>query len=229
MRKALVAALALLVVLAVGGTVLANHLVGQRIASGVQQQLGLPQRPAVHVADPLVLVHAAQGRIPTLRADIAVPASSGVAATATLMLHDVRFPRSLLLGGHGTVTVGSGTATVQISQAALQQLAAQRFPEADLTVQVEPDGVHVRVAESVLGIDVGGDVTIQVQPAAGGVRLVATSVNLPAPVSGVVREAFGSGIHVALPLPPGATVTSIETGTGTLTVRASFGQLELRT
>lgn len=229
MRKVLIG-LAVVVVLLIGLDLVAGRILSDRIGAALQKKFSLSEQPSVSLSDPGLLIHLARGHIPSLHLNATTTASSGVAADIALDLKDVTFPRSVVYGGHGTVTIGSGTATAHIDQAEVQRLVAARLPEYDIKVAIDDAGIHANVSKDILGFSVGGNVTVKVEPAPGGVRLVPTAIDFPPELEKAAQSALQqSGVlDIALPLPNGATVTSASTSPGMLTVVATLGAVQIQ-
>lgn len=143
MRKFLV----FVVVLAVIG-VAADYLAGRafetRTREVVRQRFDLAREPVVQVRDFPFLLSVARGRLD----DVDVAATGVDAGDFTLdrlqlALQGVEFPRGLLLGRPGTVSVRRATGQVRITEEEVNRLIASQLDGA--AIDIGRDGVTVRL------------------------------------------------------------------------------------
>jgi LmeA-like phospholipid-binding len=143
MRKFLVFVV-VLAVIGVAADFLAGRAFETRTSQVVQQRFQLQREPVVQVRDFPFLLSVARGRLDTV--DVA---ASGVDAgdftldRLQLSLQDVEFPREVLLGRPGTVTVRRASGQVRITEEEVNRLIAAQLDGA--RIDIGRDGVTVHL------------------------------------------------------------------------------------
>ena len=145
MRKLLVAVVVLLLLGAVADFA-AARVFEDRVTEALQREYDLGQRPVVQVRDFPFLPHLATGRFSTIDVAATDASARGInAAQLELTLHGVRVPREVLLGEPGQVTVDRADGTIELTEAEVNRLLADRLRGGELAI--EEDGVEVRQVE----------------------------------------------------------------------------------
>jgi LmeA-like phospholipid-binding len=149
MRKLLVAVV-VLVLLGVGADFVTARVFEDRVTEALQREYDLGRRPVVQVRDFPFLPHLATGRFSTIDVAASDATARGInAAQLQLTLHGVRVPRDVLLGEGGRVTVDRADGTVELTEAEVNRLLADRLQGG--TLAIEEDGVEVRTQVQLLG------------------------------------------------------------------------------
>ena len=149
MRKLLVAAV-VLVLLGAGADFAAARVFEDRVTEGLQREYDLGRRPVVQVRDFPFLPHLATGRFSTIDVAATDAAARGInAAQLQLTLHGVTVPREVLLGEPGRITVDRADGTIELTEAEVNRLLADRLQGGRLAVG--EDGVEVRTRLLLLG------------------------------------------------------------------------------
>lgn len=180
MRRSLVRVLVTVVALAVilvAADLGARHYALREVATRIQQDQGLAQRPEVTVAGGSFLLQAARGRFEDVTLTAAdVPAGDLTLSDLDVRVPQVRVPRGVLVGGAGTVDVSPGTLSADVDFASL----ASQVSVAGLAVTLSRAGDDVRASTSVpvLGIDLGLALTVEPRLEDGGVRMVPVAAEL---------------------------------------------------
>jgi hypothetical protein len=149
MRKLLIAAVVLVLLGAVADFA-AARVFEDRVTDALQREYDLGRRPVVQVRDFPFLPHLATGRFSTIDVAATDATAKGVnAARLQLTLHGVRVPRDVMLGEQGRVTVDRADGTIELTQAEVNRLLADRLQGGSLAIG--EDGVEVRVELPLVG------------------------------------------------------------------------------
>ena len=149
MRKLLIAAVVLVLLGAVADFA-AARIFEDRVTDALQREYDLGRRPVVQVRDVPFLPHLATGRFSTIDVAATDATAKGVnAAELQLTLHGVRVPREVMLGEPGRVTVERADGTIELTEAEVNRLLADRLQGGSLAI--EEDGVEVRVDLALVG------------------------------------------------------------------------------
>ena len=149
MRKLLIAAVVLVLLGAVADFA-AARVFEDRVTDALQREYDLGRRPVVQVRDFPFLPHLATGRFSTIDVAATDARARGItAAQLQLTLHGVRVPREVMLGEPGRVTVERADGTIELTQAEVNRLLADRLQGG--TLAIKEDGVELRVPAPLLG------------------------------------------------------------------------------
>ncbi|HEX3202989.1 MAG TPA: DUF2993 domain-containing protein, partial [Actinomycetes bacterium] len=149
MRKLLVAAV-VLVLLGAGADFVAARIFEGRVTEALQQEYDLGRRPVVQVRDVPFLPHLATGQFSTIDLAATDATARGInAAHLKLTLHGVRVPREVMLGEPGRVTVDRADGTIELTEAEVNRLLADRLQGGRLAIT--DDGVEVRADLPLVG------------------------------------------------------------------------------
>jgi LmeA-like phospholipid-binding len=219
MRKLLIAVVVLLI-LGAAADFAAARIFEDRVTDAVRREYDLDRRPVVQVRDFPFLPRLAAGRFSTIDVAATDVTAEGInAAELQLQLHGVRVPREVLLGEPGRVTVERADGTVELTQAEVNRLLADRLQGGALAI--EDDGVRVRVQVQLLGQPLDALVTGRLGARNGAVTFTPDAVQLGdgARLERAQESAIASqfGFEVPLPeLPAGVRLERIETRPGLL-------------
>ena len=149
MRKLLIAAV-VLVLLGAGADFVAARVFEDRVTEALQREYDLGRRPVVQVRDFPFLPHLATGRFSTIDVAATDATAKGVnAAQLQLTLHGVRVPRDVMLGEPGRVTVDRADGTIELTEAEVNRLLADRLQGGKL--HIKDDGVEIRMELALVG------------------------------------------------------------------------------
>jgi hypothetical protein len=149
MRKLLIAVV-ILVLLGAGADFAAARIFEDRVTDALQREYDLGRRPVVQVRDFPFLPHLATGRFSTIDVAATDAKAKGVnAAQLQLTLHGVRVPREVMLGDGGRVTVERADGTIELTEAEVNRLLADRLQGGRL--RIKDDGVEVRAELPLVG------------------------------------------------------------------------------
>jgi hypothetical protein len=149
MRKLLIAVVVLVLLGAVADFA-AARVFEDRVTEALQREYDLGRRPVVQVRDFPFLPHLATGRFSTIDVAATDAKAKGVnAAQLQLTLHGVRVPREVMLGEGGRVTVERADGTIELTEAEVNRLLADRLQGGAL--ELKDDGVEVRVDLALVG------------------------------------------------------------------------------
>ena len=219
MRKLLIAAVVLLI-LGVAADFAAARVFEDRVTEVIQREYGLDRRPVVQVRDFPFLPNLATGRLENV--DVAatdVQAGGVTAARLVLHLHDVRVPRDVLLGERGRVEVGRADGQVELTEAEVNRLLADRLPGASL--DVGDDGVRVRLRTELLGQPVEAVATGRLGASRGAIAFAPEKVELGGGLDPALESQVAPLLAVRVPLPElpaGLRLEGVDTRPGTVIV-----------
>ena len=216
MRKFLIAAV-VLVLLGAAADFVAAQVFEDRMTTELQREYDLGRRPVVQVRDFPFLPHLATGRFSTI--DVAATDASvkGInAAQLQLTLHGVRVPREVLLGEPGRITVDRADGTIELTEAEVNRLLADRLQGGSLAI--EEDGARVRVEVPLLGEAL---VTGRLGARDGAVSFTPEEIRLGAggPLQPGLEDQLSSQLSFQMPLPElpaGVRLERVETRPGTV-------------
>jgi hypothetical protein len=201
MRKLLVAAV-VLVLLGAGADFAAARIFEGRVTEALQQEYDLGRRPVVQVRDFPFLPHLATGRFSTIDLAATDATARGInAAQLKLTLHGVRVPREVMLGEPGRVTVDRADGTIELTEAEVNRLLADRLQGGTLTIG--EDGVRVRTRLELLGQPLDAVVTGKLGARDGGVTFTPTEIRLGdrGPLDPAQQDLLSSQFTFRVPLP----------------------------
>jgi hypothetical protein len=176
MRKLLIAVVVLVLLGAVADFV-AARVFENRVTEALQREYDLGRRPVVQVRDFPFLPHLATGRFSTIDVAATDATARGInAAHLQLTLHGVRVPRDVMLGEPGRVTVDRADGTIELSEAEVNRLLADRLRGGSLAIK--EDGVEVRVQVPLLGQTLDALVKGKLGARNGGVTFTPDDIRL---------------------------------------------------
>ena len=218
MRKLLVAAV-VLVLLGAGADFAAARIFEGRVTEALQQEYDLGRRPVVQVRDFPFLPHLATGRFSTIDLAATDATARGInAAQLKLTLHGVRVPREVMLGEPGRITVDRADGTIELNEAEVNRLLADRLQGGRLAIG--QDGVQVRTQLQVLGQPLDLLVTGRLGARDGGVTFTPTQIRLgDRALDPAQEELLSSQLTVRVPLPElpaGVRLERVDTRPGTV-------------
>jgi hypothetical protein len=219
MRKLLVAAV-VLVLLGAGADFAAARIFEGRVTEALQQEYDLGRRPVVQVRDFPFLPHLATGRFSTIDLAATDATARGInAAQLKLTLHGVRVPREVMLGEPGRITVDRADGTIELSEAEVNRLLADRLQGGRLAIG--QDEVQVRTQLQVLGQPLDLLVTGRLGARDGGVTFTPTQIRLGdrGHLDPAREELLSSQLTFRVPLPElpaGVRLERVDTRPGTV-------------
>jgi hypothetical protein len=149
MRKLLIGVV-ILVLLGAGADFVAARVFESRVTDALQREYDLGRRPVVQVRDFPFLPHLATGRFSTIDVAATDARAKGInAAQLQLTLQGVRVPREVMLGEGGQVTVDRADGTIELTEAEVNRLLADRLQGGAL--DITDDGVELRVDLALVG------------------------------------------------------------------------------
>jgi LmeA-like phospholipid-binding len=176
MRKLLIAVV-VLVVLGAGADFAAARVFEDRVTEALQREYDLGRRPVVQVRDVPFLPRLATGRFSTIDLAATDATARGInAAQLQLTLHGVRVPREVMLGEPGRVTVDRADGTIELTEAEVNRLLADRLQGGSLAIG--EDGVQVRAQVPLLGQTLEALVTGELGARDGGVTFTPREIRL---------------------------------------------------
>jgi hypothetical protein len=216
MRKLLIA-LVVLVLLGAAADFVAARVFEDRVTTELQREYDLGRRPVVQVRDFPFLPHLATGRFSTIDVAATDATAKGInAAQLQLTLHGVRVPREVLLGEPGRITVDRADGTIELTEAEVNRLLADRLQGGSLAI--EEDGVRVRVDVPLLGEAL---VTGRLGARDGAVSFTPEEIRLGGrgPLQPALEDQLSSQFSFQVPLPElpaGVRLERVETRPGTV-------------
>jgi len=230
MRKLLIAVV-VLVLLGAGADFAAARIFEDRVTEALQREYDLGKRPVVQVRDVPFLPRLATGRFSTIDVAATDATARGVnAAQLKLTLHGVRVPREVMLGEPGAITVDRADGTIELTEAEVNRLLADRLQGG--SVAIKEDGVEVRSQVEVLGQPLEALVTGELGAREGEVTFTPSGIRLGEQVLDPSAEdllASRFTFQVPLPdLPAGVRLERVDTRPGTLVLsgRAAAVQVD---
>jgi hypothetical protein len=218
MRRLLIAVLVLVLLGAVADFA-AARIFEDRVTEALQREYDLGRRPVVQVRDFPFLPHLATGRFSTIDLAATDATARGInAAQLKLTLHGVRVPREVMLGEPGRITVDRADGTIELNEAEVNRLLADRLQGGRLAIG--QDGVQVRTQLQVLGQPLDLLVTGRLGARDGGVTFTPTQIRLGDRALDPAQEELLSSqftFRVPLPeLPAGVRLERVDTRPGTV-------------
>ena len=176
MRKLLIVVVVLLL-LGAAADFAAARVFEDRVTEALQREYDLGRRPVVQVRDVPFLPHLATGRFSTIDLAATDATARGInAAQLKLTLHGVRVPREVMLGEPGRITVDRADGTIELTEAEVNRLLADRLQGGTLTIG--EDGVQVRTRLELLGQPLDAVVTGRLGARDGGVTFTPKEIRL---------------------------------------------------
>jgi LmeA-like phospholipid-binding len=219
MRKLLIAVL-VLVLLGAGADFAAARIFEGRVTEELQREYDLGRRPVVQVRDFPFLPHLATGRFSTIDLAATDATARGInAAQLQLTLHGVRVPREVMLGEPGRITVDRADGTIELTEAEVNRLLADRLEGGSLAIG--EDRVEVRSQVQLLGQPLDVLVTGRLGASGGEVTFTPDEIRLgdQGSVEGAQRDLLASRFTFQVPLPDlpaGVRLERVETRPGTV-------------
>ena len=216
MRKLLIAVV-VLVLLGAAADFVAARVFEDRVTTELQREYDLGRRPVVQVRDFPFLPHLATGRFSTIDVAATDASAKGInAAQLQLTLHGVRVPREVLLGEPGRITVDRADGTIELTEAEVNRLLADRLQGGSLTIG--EDGARVRVEVPLLGEAL---VTGRLGARDGAVSFTPEEIRLGGrgPLQPALEDQLSSQFSFQVPLPElpaGVRLERVETRPGTV-------------
>ena len=216
MRKLLIAVVVLVLLGAVADFA-AARIFEDRVTEALQREYDLGSRPVVQVRDVPFLPHLATGRFSTIDLAATDATARGInAAQLKLTLHGVRVPREVMLGEPGRVTVDRADGTIELTEAEVNRLLADRLQGGSLAITA--DGARVRVEVPLLGEAL---VTGRLGAREGAVSFTPTEIRLGGrgPLQPALEDQLSSQFSFQVPLPElpaGVRLERVETRPGTV-------------
>jgi DUF2993 family protein len=219
MRKLLIAAVVLLILVAAADFA-AARVFEDRVTDALEREYELGQRPVVQVRDFPFLPHLATGRFSSIDVAATDARADGLNATRVqLYLRDVRVPREVLLGRPGRIAVGRADGQVELTQAEVNRLLADRLQGGSLAI--EEDGVRVRVRVALLGQPLDAVVTGKLGARDGAITFTPDAVLLGNGLDPALGDRVASQFTFEVPLPElpaGVRLERVDTRPGTVVI-----------
>jgi hypothetical protein len=219
MRKLLIAVVVLVLLGAVADFA-AARIFEDRVTEALQREYDLGTRPVVQVRDVPFLPHLATGRFSTMDVAATDATARGInAAQLKLTLHGVRVPREVMLGESGRVTVDRADGTIELTEAEVNRLLADRLQGGTLTIG--EDGVQVRTRLELLGQPLDAVVAGRLGARDGAVTFTPTEIRLGdrGPLDPAQQDLLSSQFTFRVPLPElpaGVRLERVDTRPGTV-------------
>jgi hypothetical protein len=216
MRKLLIAVV-VLVLLGAAADFVAARVFEDRVTTELQREYDLGRRPVVQVRDFPFLPHLATGRFSTIDVAATDASAKGInAAQLQLTLHGVRVPREVLLGEPGRISVDWADGTIELTEAEVNRLLADRLQGGSLAIT--EDGARVRVEVPLLGEAL---VTGRLGARDGAVSFTPDQIELGGrgPLQPALEDQLASQLSFQVPLPElpaGVRLERVETRPGTV-------------
>ena len=230
MRKLLIAAVVLLI-LGVAADFAAARVFEDRVTDVLQREYDLDRRPVVQVRDFPFLPHLATGRFSAIDVAATDLRAKGVnAARLALQLRDVRVPREVLLGDPGGVDVGRAEGQVELTEAEVNRLLADRLPGASLAAG--RDGVRGRLRTELLGRPLEAVATGGLAVRGDAIAFTPDSVRLGNGVDQALESQLAPRLTFEVPLPElpaGLRLERVETRPGAVVVGGRAAAVRLAT
>jgi hypothetical protein len=219
MRKLLIAVVVLLLLCAAADFA-AARVFEDRVTEALQREYDLGRRPVVQVRDVPFLPHLATGRFSTIDLAATDATARGInAAQLKLTLHGVRVPRDVLLGEPGRITVDRADGTIELTEAEVNRLLADRLQGG--TLAIKEDGVELRVKVPLLGQTLEARVTGELGARDGRVTFTPAEIRLgeQGRIDPSTEDLLASQFTFEVPLPElpaGVRLERVDTRPGTV-------------
>jgi hypothetical protein len=219
MRKLLIAVV-VLVLLGAAADFAAARVFEDRVTEALQREYDLGRRPVVQVRDVPFLPHLATGRFSTIDLAATDATARGInAAQLKLTLHGVRVPRDVLLGEPGRITVDRADGTIELTEAEVNRLLADRLKGG--TLAIKENGVELRVQVPLLGQTLEALVTGELGARDGRVTFTPDEIRLgeQGRIDPSVKDLLASQFTFEVPLPElpaGVRLERVDTRPGTV-------------
>jgi len=219
MRKLLIAVVVLLL-LGAAADFAAARVFEDRVTEALQREYDLGRRPVVQVRDVPFLPHLATGRFSTIDLAATDATARGInAAQLKLTLHGVRVPRDVLLGEPGRITVDRADGTIELTEAEVNRLLADRLQGG--TLAIKEDGVELRVKVPLLGQTLEAQVTGELGARDGRVTFTTDEIRLgeQGRIDPSTEDLLASQFTFEVPLPElpaGVRLERVDTRPGTV-------------
>ena len=219
MRKLLIAVVVLLL-LGAAADFAAARVFEDRVTEALQREYDLGRRPVVQVRDVPFLPHLATGRFSTIDLAATDATARGInAAQLKLTLHGVRVPRDVLLGEPGRVTVDRADGTIELTEAEVNRLLADRLQGG--TLAIKENGVELRVQVPLLGQTLEALVTGELGARDGRVTFTPDEIRLgeQGRIDPSTEDLLASQFTFEVPLPElpaGVRLERVDTRPGTV-------------
>jgi hypothetical protein len=219
MRKLLIVVVVLLL-LGAGADFAAARVFEDRVTEALQREYDLGRRPVVQVRDVPFLPHLATGRFSTIDLAATDATARGInAAHLKLTLHGVRVPRDVLLGEPGRITVDRADGTIELTEAEVNRLLADRLQGGALAIK--ENGVELRVQVPLLGQTLEALVTGELGARDGRVTFTPDEIRLgeQGRIDPAAEDLLASQFTFEVPLPElpaGVRLERVDTRPGTV-------------
>ncbi|HEX7148034.1 MAG TPA: DUF2993 domain-containing protein, partial [Actinomycetota bacterium] len=219
MRKLLIAVV-VLVLLGAGADFAAARIFEDRVTEALQREYDLGRRPVVQVRDFPFLPHLATGRFSTIDLAATDATARGInAAQLQLTLHGVRVPRDVMLGEPGRISVDRADGTIELTEAEVNRLLADRLQGG--TLAIKEDGVEVRSQVQFLGQSLEALVTGELGARDGRVTFTPDEIRLGSQgrIDPSAEDLLASQFTFEVPLPElpaGVRLERVDTRPGTV-------------
>ena len=219
MRKLLIAVVVVLL-LGAGADFAAARVFENRVTEALQREYDLGRRPVVQVRDVPFLPHLATGRFSTIDLAATDATARGInAAQLKLTLHGVRVPRDVLLGEPGRITVDRADGTIELTEAEVNRLLADRLKGG--TLAIKENGVELRVQVPLLGQTLEALVTGELGARDGRVTFTPDEIRLgeQGRIDPAAEDLLASQFTFEVPLPElpaGVRLERVDTRPGTV-------------
>jgi len=219
MRKLLIVVVVLLL-LGAGADFAAARVFEDRVTEALQREYDLGRRPVVQVRDVPFLPHLATGRFSTIDLAATDATARGInAAQLKLTLHGVRVPRDVLLGEPGRITVDRADGTIELTEAEVNRLLADRLQGGALAIK--ENGVELRVQVPLLGQTLEALVTGKLGARDGRVTFTPDEIRLgdQGRIDPSAEDLLASQFTFEVPLPElpaGVRLERVDTRPGTV-------------
>jgi hypothetical protein len=219
MRKLLIVVVVLLL-LGAGADFAAARVFEDRVTEALQREYDLGRRPVVQVRDVPFLPHLATGRFSTIDLAATDATARGInAAQLKLTLHGVRVPRDVLLGEPGRITVDRADGTIELTEAEVNRLLADRLQGGALAIK--ENGVELRVQVPLLGQTLEALVTGKLGARDGRVTFTPDEIRLgeQGRIDPSAEDLLASRFTFEVPLPElpaGVRLERVDTRPGTV-------------
>jgi hypothetical protein len=219
MRKLLIAVVILLL-LGAAADFAAARVFEDRVTEALQREYDLGRRPVVQVRDVPFLPRLATGRFSTIDLAATDATARGInAAQLKLTLHGVRVSRDVLLGEPGRITVDRADGTIELTEAEVNRLLADRLQGGALAIK--EDGVELRVKVPLLGQTLEALVTGELGARDGRVTFTPDEIRLgeQGRIDPSTEDLLASQFTFEVPLPElpaGVRLERVDTRPGTV-------------